>query len=656
VTAALRGRALLAPGAPFLVSLALSLATVGRHVFWQDSGFFLCAAKELSVLYPPGFVLYVLLARAWASVFFFLDFTLAVHLFSSFCAALAAAFLGLTARDVLRSRGPWLGVGGEGEEKSADGIGAAVGSLAACGYTFWFSGIYAKVYALLFAATAFLLWRIVVADARRTPRDLTWVAAAIGLAWQAHPSITLAGPALAVFAALHAKALGWKGFLGRAALAAAVAVGPSLLLPVLARGSPRLMFGEPQDLGDVLSYLTGRRFTGKSDFLTFDPSRWVVLSQYFWEEFLGVPLALLAVGAARLARARGRVLAGLALWVVPFVGVTTLFVREGQQDFWYVAAWMPLWLTVAVGLREAAARLGPAVAAGAAAAGLAWAIAANFGDVRQRGYDLAEVFGRIHLEPLDPDAILILGSDDSSSTTHYLQVVRGLRPDVTLVRMAHLGNPGCTGPGWYDARLRGLDVRLREPDYAGLRRRFPRAPRNLVAAAAFAAAQAPSGRPVYFEVPPPEEMLQGAGRLVPAGPLYRLAPPDRVEIDPRAWELPLKPEEVRARYRRARGQQVLETPDGPRTRPEAYERRLFVLLLRARMHLAEWKFARGEYAPAASLYESILALDPETHDLPEVLYPLAVSYRALGRPERARPLLERLRALGVDPGDPRGPR
>jgi lipopolysaccharide biosynthesis regulator YciM len=74
------------------------------------------------------------------------------------------------------------------------------------------------------------------------------------------------------------------------------------------------------------------------------------------------------------------------------------------------------------------------------------------------------------------------------------------------------------------------------------------------------------------------------------------------------------------------------------------------------MMLADWKFSRGEYGPAAELYESILALDAETHDLPEILHPLALAYRALGRPERARPLLERLRALGVDPGGLKSPR
>ena len=93
------------PGIPFALSLCLSLFTVGKHPYWQDSGIYLTAIKDLGVLYPPGFALYEVLCFAWTRVFFFLDFTLAVHLFSSLNAALAAATIAAAARDLLRSRG-----------------------------------------------------------------------------------------------------------------------------------------------------------------------------------------------------------------------------------------------------------------------------------------------------------------------------------------------------------------------------------------------------------------------------------------------------------------------------------------------------------------------------------------------------------------------
>ena len=34
---------------PVFLSLALSGATVGRHLYWQDSGFFLAAIKDLGI-------------------------------------------------------------------------------------------------------------------------------------------------------------------------------------------------------------------------------------------------------------------------------------------------------------------------------------------------------------------------------------------------------------------------------------------------------------------------------------------------------------------------------------------------------------------------------------------------------------------------------
>src|SRR5262245_23924814 len=101
----IRMRRWIVPGIPFLFSAILSLLTVGTHPFWQDSGVYLTAVKDLGVLYAPGFVVYEVLCWAWTHLLFFVDFTLAVHLFSSLCAAAAAGVTAMAARDLLRSRG-----------------------------------------------------------------------------------------------------------------------------------------------------------------------------------------------------------------------------------------------------------------------------------------------------------------------------------------------------------------------------------------------------------------------------------------------------------------------------------------------------------------------------------------------------------------------
>ncbi|HXX94229.1 MAG TPA: DUF2723 domain-containing protein, partial [Planctomycetota bacterium] len=189
------------PGLPFLVSLALSAATVGRGVAWQDSGFFLVGVHEMVLLYPPGFVLYLLLCKLWTWILFFVDFTLAVHLFSSVSAAAAAATLAVTARDAFRT---------------SDRAAAGAGCLAAAGYTLWASAIYAKGYALFFLLVALLLRQIVRADRSRAPRDFTVLALLAGAAWAAHPEATLLVPAILVFAGHHRGVLGGRGLAARA--------------------------------------------------------------------------------------------------------------------------------------------------------------------------------------------------------------------------------------------------------------------------------------------------------------------------------------------------------------------------------------------------------------------------------------------------------
>src|SRR5476651_1361736 len=176
------------PGIPFLFSLALSACTVGTHVYWQDSGFYLTAVRDLSVLYPHGFVLYLLLCKAWtlaAAPLF--GFTLAVHLFSSLMAAAGASFTALAARDFLRRLAP-------GKPAELPAIGAAC--LLAAGYCYGHAAILAKTYALAYALLALLLWLLIRAE--RKP-DFLAIGAVLGLSWAAHPAAALLVPGLLVY-------------------------------------------------------------------------------------------------------------------------------------------------------------------------------------------------------------------------------------------------------------------------------------------------------------------------------------------------------------------------------------------------------------------------------------------------------------------------
>jgi len=634
------------PAIPFLFSSILSLFTVGSHPFWQDSGVYLTAVKELGVLYAPGFALYEVLCWAWTRLVFFLDFTLAVHLFSALCAALASGVTAMAARDLLRSRGKLFSVTPADPGSVADACGVLAGVVLASGFTFWSAAIYAKVYAFYFLVLSLLLWSMIRADEQRRPRDFTLVAALIGLAGHAHPSSVLTGMALLLFVLGQRDILGWKGILGRVGIAAACTAGPTLiLLPILAAREPWLAFGDPKGPMEYLAYLTGIRFVGMHGAFGLDSSRVRSFGRFTWEELLGIGMLLAIAGIAALAGRNRKILIGLAAWMIPYVVVTVLFKTEVQHDFWFVAARLPLSLIVGVGawvLADKVGRRAIAVLAGMTVVAGGWAVAANYSDVTQRRYDLAELYARTLLETPDPDAILILSGDDANGLAGYLQRVQGVRPEATLVTSSFLYSQATTGSDWYERKLLARHPFLKRPEYEQFQQRFPQIEIKRLATAAFVNSNADGRRPIFTQQPILPELLRPDYSQVPAGIYWKVVPRAReTSIDPRYWRFPIEPEQVRPRYRRARGQQVNSTPLGVEVKPEPYERRLAVLILAARNRLAQALLKQGDAAGAARLAQSIVDYgDEEFSNSPDIIHLLGIAWLAAGQIERAEPALK----------------
>jgi hypothetical protein len=613
-------------GLPVLVSLALSAATVGRYPYWQDSGIYLAAVKEFSVLYPHGFMLYLTLCKAWTLLLGFVDFTLAVHLFSSVCAALAAGFLALAA-----------------ERVSADRLASAiVGALAAAGYTWWFSGIYAKGYALYFLAVSILLWRMAC-------RDPHSVLPLLGLAWAAHPSAALLGPGVLAYLWIQRASIRLPKLALAGLASLACAFGPSLFLPLLAAKESPLSMGNPRTLGDVARYVTGARFTSLPGVWGFTPSRYLRVLRFGLEEFLLVGGALVVVGL----RERRRDALFLLVWGLPMLIVLPLFKIEGQDDLWLVAVWMPLWIAAAVGLSTLRARA-PWIPKAALGAGLVCALAMNGRDLYLRGEALPETFGKVFLQNLDPNAILMVSTDDAGSACRYLQSVRGYRTDVRVVMLPYV-HPGPTWRWYLDALARRWPE-VPKPDFDSVAPFASVYTSTALAQASLIRGHAPGGPPLYFDTEPAKAML-GSGKLLPAGFLWKWTEDAAEGVNPKAWQFPATLEEVAARSGRKRGQRLYQAPGNLLVEPESYERRLVRVLAQARLNIANLLQRGGgpdAFSGSAKVYESILKAAPESESNPELLYPLALDYFMLDRYPEANDFFERLLRQDPDPSQKAG--
>src|SRR5882672_5103870 len=572
---------------PVSVSLILSAMTVGNQAHWQDSAIYLTAIKEFSVLYPPGFALYLTLCKAWTLALGFLDFTLAVHLFSSCCAALAAGFLSLAAQRVTRD----------------DASSAIIGCLAAAGYTWWFSGLFAKGYALFFLILAALLWRMV-------SRDPIGVALLSGAAWAAHPSASLVAPAVLLYIVSHRseiRALGLRRLCWLIPAAILLAFGPNLLLlPLLSARDSIYSLGHAATADELLRYLTGARFTSLPGVWGFVGWRGAHVLQYAWEEFLGVGAVLVSIGMVVLIRERREERWGLLAWMLPVIAGATLFKIEGQFDFWLVSAWMPLWLCAALGLSTLRRRR-PRAPQAALAVGLVWAVAANGQDLYLRGERLPEVLGRSMLGTLDPGATLIVSSDDAIGLCHYLQSVRKFRTDVRVV-LASMLSP-TPDLEWYTERFRG-----HWPDFGPAHFQL-----ILVHAAEYALltltqsavvqGRKPGSRPVFFDTEPAAALLP-PGSVLPAGFLWKWSERPEDKPEARYWDFPVKLEAAAAHRGRKRGIAVTYGRDTLGVNPQSYEERIIYYLVQARRKLgdlAQREGSRDGFEQSARAYESIHA-------------------------------------------------
>src|SRR5262249_24820119 len=154
-----------------------------------------------------------------------------------------------------------------------------------------------------------------------------------------------------------------------------------------------------------------------------------------------------------------------------------------------------------------------------------------------RHYDLAETFGRLHLERAEPDAIVILISDDATATTRYLQVVEGVRRDVLILHETDL-EEGTTGrPSFY---LQRHASRVRIPDFAAPRAKYPGVLGTFPGVAAFVNANA--DRPIYLQrAPVIPGLLRDDLAVAPVGVLIKLVRRGEEPSDAGRWTLPIEP-------------------------------------------------------------------------------------------------------------------
>ena len=404
-----------------------------RTAYVGDSGDLLTAIAVMGIPHPSGYPLYVLLAKAWSLIFFFLPLPWSVSLFSAACAAAACGALYRAAR-----------ISGAGPVPSA---GAAW--LLAFGPSFWAEANIQRVYALnaLFFALAFffvLRWR-----RDRFDRDLVAGAFVCGLGASNHLEMGVAAIAIGIFVVSTHPAILRRGRLvATCVLAAAGGLLPYLYLPLRARAHPLLDWGHPVTPANFVKVVLRSDFWGRA--YIHGPADLIpilgdygksLLAESAW---IGGALAVIAIVAARRRGPGGPqgppnrdawpVLLPLLVMVANAV---TMALHGSRSDLfiwhrYYIPSYLSLALLAAWGWQTLSERVRPRIAAVALLAPFVLLVTGWRMNDRSR-YAIGEDYSRTLLSTLPPGAHLIASDDNVLFILMYLNLGEGLRPDVDVI-------------------------------------------------------------------------------------------------------------------------------------------------------------------------------------------------------------------------------
>ena len=413
-----------------LLSLGLYLLTLAPGLTWAhdsaDGGELAAAARTLGIAHPPGYPTYLLLAHVFTRLPVG-EIATRTNLFSALSGAGASALVTLALARRVRLPAA-LGAG----------LAFAVSPL------LWSQAIVTEVYALnaLFGAAILAFLPARASGPRAPPRHAAWQAFALAVTWGLslgnHPTALFCAPLLLLALWRFSRPGAFDVVAAPAGAGLALGLLVYLYLPLRARASPPINWGNPQTLDRFWWMISGapyRRyaFALSSEYLLPRLLAWAGLltRQFTW---LGLLAAL--VGAIALWHTDRRLLYATGA-TVALCSILALGYDTTDSYLYLIPALVSLALWLGYGLDRLLAldappwakRLKPAMGALFILLPLSAAL------FRFPAMDLsqdraARDFQRTVIEQAPPRALVLSQQDNHTFALWYLKVALGRRPDI----------------------------------------------------------------------------------------------------------------------------------------------------------------------------------------------------------------------------------
>ena len=258
----------------FFLTLLVYYLTLARTMFWIDSAIYLTVIKEFGIAYPPGFPLYIIIAKLWSYLPLpGFDFAQKINFLSAVFASLTSGVLYLTILKLLENKFYFF------EEKfsSSQFIVTLIAFFSSLVFGFshslWYQATYAEVYTFHAFLTVLTIYFLISAgiDAEKQKRYLIGAALSFGFSFANHPMVVGFIP-LFVWYLIKIRKMFFsekKFFVALVVIFMLAGLLPYVYIPIRSLQNPEMDWGNPENLVNFINHVTGRHWTGEKTLFVF---------------------------------------------------------------------------------------------------------------------------------------------------------------------------------------------------------------------------------------------------------------------------------------------------------------------------------------------------------------------------------------------------
>ena len=342
----------------FFLTLLIYYLTLAPTTFWIDSAIYLTTVKEFGIAYPPGFPLYIIIAKLWSYLpLSGFSFAQKINFLSSFFASLASGVLYLTILKLLENKFYFFEKKFFQNQSIFLSLIAFFSSLAfGFSHSLWYQATYAEVYTFHVFLTALTVYFLISAgiDAEKQKRYLIGAALAFGFSFANHPMVIGLMPLFVWYLIKIRKTLfnEKRFFIALIAIFMLAGLLPYVYIPIRSLQNPTMDWGNPENLSNFINHVTGRHWTGEKTLFVFlnqkffeNVGNWISLSYY---QFFSIGLIFALIGLFYAFIRRWQLFSFLFLLIAGAGFWGTVYIT-GEYESWLIPAHFGLAIFMAVG-------------------------------------------------------------------------------------------------------------------------------------------------------------------------------------------------------------------------------------------------------------------------------------------------------------------